>query len=1001
MNRILIFFFLTITFFSAKKLNASHIVGGYLNYTCIGPVSNDSADYSVTMFFYRDCINANPVVVPINIPITIFNTNNSQVGFFRLNKLTSLDTIAPTINNPCVKPDTLFCVEEFIFSGTIRLARANSHKLVYQRCCKSSAVTNIPTPSNDFGSTFTIDIPSFNQVSCNSTPIYDTIPPLYFCVGFDVNVDLSATDPDGDSLVYSLCNPLDYNVNQGPPLPIPANPPPYASLPFINGLSATNPIPANPQLTLNSRTGLLTGTPTNIARYVFGICIEEYRNGQLINIMRREIEVSSKVCDVIVNSNIADQDQEQICDGLTVKFINNSSPNTINNYFWDFGVSGINSDTSNLFEPSYTFPDTGLYFISLISFPDFLACTDTIIDTFRVKALLDPIIIQNGVFCADNRNIDLSIGGSIESYATVKWNFGPMASIQTSTSRNITGLSYPPGANSYPIELISEQNGCTDTLVDVIIIYENLTADFTVSATTGCAPISFQFTSNVVANIESTISYLWNFGDGKTSTLANPVNMYTTNGNFNVSLQITTLGGCEETVIVSKPSLVNLGTSFSPDTASFTFDNPAGCFPHSVQFVNTSIFSGIPNYLWNFGDGTSSTATNPIKVYQADGVYDVSLTMTTTGACAQTVSSIVDDAIKVSLDSSTNIADFIVGQDTGCAPVEITFTNTSVFQGSANFLWSFGDGKTSTEQNPTHLYETTGIYDVELILNATDKCIETVTKLKPSLIETSPIFSTNEINFDYFPKEGCPPLTVQFSDSSKFVGKAKYFWDFGDGTLDTVQNPVKIYNDTGRYSIGLLLIPFERCADTLVETISDGIRVLPRPIAKIIASDSASTIKTASFIFSNNGSQFVTSSRYLINGVEVAVADILNHQFTDTGSFVVDYIASNSFGCEDTSSAKIFIFDEFQFVIPNVFTPNGDNINDEFRMQSCGVYDFGIKIFNRFGEQVFKSNSLEINWDGRISGKKASEGTYFYTIKILDFRNKILDYSGSITLLRD
>jgi gliding motility-associated-like protein len=115
----------------------------------------------------------------------------------------------------------------------------------------------------------------------------------------------------------------------------------------------------------------------------------------------------------------------------------------------------------------------------------------------------------------------------------------------------------------------------------------------------------------------------------------------------------------------------------------------------------------------------------------------------------------------------------------------------------------------------------------------------------------------------------------------------------------------------------------------------------------------------------------------------------------------VSYIATNTFGCEDTSSVTVFVYDEFEFVIPNVFTPNGDRINDEFKMVACGVYDFELSIFNRFGVEVFKSKDLDISWDGRVNGKKANPGAYFYTIRIKDFRGDYLNYSGPITIITD
>ena len=100
-------------------------------------------------------------------------------------------------------------------------------------------------------------------------------------------------------------------------------------------------------------------------------------------------------------------------------------------------------------------------------------------------------------------------------------------------------------------------------------------------------------------------------------------------------------------------------------------------------------------------------------------------------------------------------------------------------------------------------------------------------------------------------------------------------------------------------------------------------------------------------------------------------------------------------------SVEVFVFDEFQFVIPNVFTPNGDGVNDVFEMRACGVYDYDIKIYNRYGEPIFKSNSMNINWDGRVAGVPINSGVYYYTIRILDFRGEYLNYNGAVTVIAD
>ncbi|MFT7086331.1 MAG: gliding motility-associated-like protein [Vicingaceae bacterium] len=823
---------------------------------------------------------------------------------------------------------------------------------------------------------------------------------------------MSAVDPDGDSLVYSLCAPLDFNQSQLPlnnvgqtnPAPDTANAPPYLDILFQAPQSATNPIPSNPQIAINSRTGILTGVPTASGAYLLGFCVEEYRNGVLINNFKRDIQISTANCSPIIVSAI--QNQTQFCDGLSVQFSNTSTSNgNVPNFFWDFGVPSLTNDTSRATNPSFTYPDTGLYFITLIVNPDFPQCSDTTVQPFQVNRLLAPTMTINGGGCLNNNSFDFTATGAFESNATFQWNFGPQAIPQNSSLPIVTNITFNT-TGSIPIQLIVFQDQCSDTLNQTINLFDNPSGDFFTLDTTGCSPLDVRFTSTITDPGAGTNSgvYKWDFGNGSpTSNLPNPTHRYSQDGSYNVTLTYESIGSCIDTIVIQKLSLIRIGRQFSNNNTDFSASPLAGCYPLEVQFNNLSTFDGTATYVWDFGDGSpTSTATNPIQTFTANGYYDVTLTMTTVGGCTDTLTKKVDSAIYISLDSSKNRIGFTVNQDTGCAPVDIQFTDTSFFEGAANFKWYFGDGDSSELRNPLHTYQNDGIFDIQLILQTTEKCIDTLSLTKPAFIETDIKFSTNEVGFDFFPREGCLPLTVQFQDSSKFLGIPQYFWDFGDGSnFNALQNPSYTFLDTGTYSVSLLLITSEKCVDTIRTAIGETVKVLPRPVAQINYLDTSKSIKEAQFEFTNSGSQFVTSSRYLINGQEVTQSEILTYQFTDTGHFQVAYIATNSFGCEDTSTAEIFVFDEFQFIVPNIFTPNGDNINDEFKVQACGVYDYEIKIFNRFGEKVFESNSLNINWDGRISGRLTNSGMYFYTIKIRDFRNQILDYNGSLTLLSD
>jgi len=1000
-----------ICLFSIFHANAAHQVGGYIEYRCLPTPNLLENTFEVTFRFYVDSIRLGPGNTPEDsIPITVFNSANVQVDYFYLSNLIGISAIPDDVNNPCVVSSPARSVAVYLYRDTVNLLKGRTHKLVYQRCCKNNILTNLVGNSDFYGNTFSADIPSL--IACNSTPIFNSQPPIVVCAGFDINLDMSAVDPDGDSLVYSLCAPLDFNQNQLPldrfgrtiPNPDTANAPPYLDILFQAPQSASNPIPSSPQITINSSTGILTGVPTASGAYLLGFCVEEYRNGVLINNLRRDIQISTANCSPVIVSAI--QNQTQFCDGLSVQFTNTSTSNgNVPNFFWDFGVPSLTNDTSRATSPSFVYPDTGLYFITLIVNPDFPQCSDTTVQPFQVNRLLAPTLNVTGDGCLNNNSFDFTVGGAFENTATFQWNFGPQATPQSSNLPNVTGVTFN-SSGSIPVQVVVSQDQCSETLNQTVIIFDNPDGDFTTIDTTGCSPHSVTFNSTITdpgAGVNQGV-YKWNFGDGSPiSNLINPTHQYAQDGSYEVILTYESIGSCIDTLVIQKPNLIRVGQQFSNNNTDFSASPPAGCYPLEVQFNNLSTFDGTATYVWNFGDGSAnSTAINPIHEYTANGYYDVTLTMTTVGGCAQVLTKKIDSAIYISLDSSKNKIGFKVNQDTGCAPVDIQFTDTSFFEGAAQFKWYFGDGDSSELQNPLHTYQNDGIYDVQLVLQTTEKCVDTLQLTKPAYIETDIKFSTNEVGFDYFPKEGCGPLTVQFTDSSKFLGTPQYFWDFGDGSsFNAQQNPSYTFTDTGKYSVGLLLITSDKCVDTIRTLIGDTVKVFPTPIAQITYLDTSKSLKEAEFEFSNAGSQDVSSSRYLINGQEVSQSDMISYRFKDTGHFQVDYIGINNFGCEDTSTAQVFVFDEFQFIVPNVFTPNGDGINDKFRVEACGVYDYEIKIFNRFGEKLFESNNLNINWDGRVSGRVANSGVYFYTIKIREFRNQILDYNGSITLLKD
>jgi len=805
--------------FLLPEIFATHIVGGYLSYRFIS-VTADSAEYELTLHLYKDC---GPLANDINEDAiyAIFDQNLIEIAFDSLPRI-SIDTLDDNINNPCVVSVPDVCVAEEIYQGRIRLDRSQAHTVTYQRCCRNSTIDNIIAPGNQ-GSTYSVFIAAYDVVDTNSTPVFNIVPPIVLCSNFEANFDLSATDPDGDSLVYSLCSPFNYASQTQPRPSLPFNPvdrPPYFPLPFAFPQTASNPVPSNPQISIDSETGRLTGLPRfDNEQYVIGFCVEEYRNGTLLTTIRRGIQINTGNCNPLITTAV--QDQEQFCDGLTVQFKNNSTANVnVDTYKWDFGVPGVQDDTSRDFEPSFTYPSPGIYTITLIANPDY-PCNDTSTNQFEVAPELEPTIESTGLFCADSNGINFSVGGVIPNGTTFLWDFGSDANIQNSTQAQVNDVKFSnPGSKL--ITLVATQANCKDSIVSGVRIFENPTVDFLIS-----------------------------------------------------------------------------------------------------------------------------------------------------------------DSLE-------------------CSPAVINFQNLSRFSGTADFFWDFGDGNTSTLRDPSHTYNQDGLYDVSLKIRTTDTtaCIDSLTLTKQNAIRLSLDASINNVDFDISPNEGCSPLTVKFSETTSSDGNAEFFWDFGDNSdISNDPNPSHVYTNPGTYSVGLLMITSDKCVDTITTTYADTINVIEGPIASFVVKDSILSIKNANFEFDGEGDPISERGEYFLDGRFIGRGYDLNYTITELGKYNVDYVLFNTNRCRDTLRQIIEVIDEFEFVIPNVFTPNGDGINEQFQIQACGVDWFEISIRNRFGERVFKSNSINISWDGRINGRKTSSGVFYYRIKAIDFLGQLHTYTGTIQLI--
>lgn len=541
MKRLLLFLLLCFCFPQAK---AAHLVGGEISYRCLG-----NSNYEITLTIYRDCFSQG---APFDsaAAITVFNrVTNGLVANLEPTPIaqSTLPVVAP--NNCTTLPNNV-CTEKAVYRSVVNLPPSPSgYTITHQRCCRNITINNIPTPDM-WGNTYTIDIPP-NDNSCNSSPYFNTDPPVVLCLNQKLNLDLSASETDGDSLYYQLCNPLhgggqDQSVPFGfnSPRPNPAAAPPYTFVPFAGVFSPGVPLPATPPLSLNPNTGILTGTPSQVGQYVFAICVEEYRNGALLSTLRRDFQFNiSGSCQAVI-SRIEPQNNNpnNICAGKTISF--NEDCINANTYYWDFGDPTTATDISTDPNPTYTYANFGTYTVMLVANPN-TACADTSYEQFISTDPIAATFQYNGDFCFASHAVNFVASGNFSSTALFSWNFGGTTLSGNPNEQNPANVRWS-NLGAYLVTLTVQDKGCESVYQDSVYVYPPPELMHDLSQVQVCTPSTLYCLDSSI--VYGPAAHLWEFGDGNTSTDPSPTHIYQQAGTYNVRHTLISLRGCRDTL---------------------------------------------------------------------------------------------------------------------------------------------------------------------------------------------------------------------------------------------------------------------------------------------------------------------------------------------------------------------------------------------------------------------------------------------------------------------
>jgi PKD repeat protein len=537
------------------------------------------------------------------------------------------------------------------------------------------------------------------------------------------------------------------------------------------------------------------------------------------------------------------------CHNTSVNF-NNLSQNS-SSWNWTFG----NGASSTQFNPTQNFVYNNTAYFTTLESTNSYGC--------KAQKTVGLFLIQDDISFSFNSNLclgdTLRISSSSLTPFTYTWNTGDG---NTYTGSNIQHVYASAGV--YPITGQATQgNNCVRQLSNSFVTVTGVNADFYALDTLSiCAGQSISFSPVDTTNT----TYTWRPTPNSSLSTRDITRTYNNAGAFTVSLTVTK-NGCSATEIKNNYVTVNRAV------ANFTFTQTSHCLPITVNYQDNSV--NAVSWFWEFGDGNTSTLQNPTHTFTSMPTTNVKLTIVDINGCTASRS-----RSNVKLFKSN----FTINKINACVNESVTYTATSLGNVATSWFWDFGDGNTSTLQNPTHTYSQGGAFTITLVSSTTTGCLDTVTKIDH--INIHQVIA----GFDYNAPFVCPPLLVDFIDNSS--GAISYSWDFGNGTVSNNTNPHNIFHSPGVYPISLTVSDSFGCSDTFVHPDS---LVIPGPIINfsLLHYEACDSLEVEIINNSTNITTYIWDFGDGVNTNEI------NPQYTysQVGTYQLSLTAIDSMGC--------------------------------------------------------------------------------------------------------
>ena len=699
-------------------------------------------------------------------------------------------------------------------------------------------------------------------------------------------------------------------------------------------------------------------------------------------------------------------------------------------YTWDApGMPGFSTSATPNVSP--TSPTTTY----TVTVSDALGCTGTDVVTITIGSVLTLSATGAPANCfgSCDGTGTVAVAGSFGGY-NYNWSNG-------STTQNINSLC----AATYTI-IVTDMFGCTAQ--DTIQVIEPTPIALTISALTSHCNQPDGSATVVAAGGVGGFSYLWSNGQ----TTATAINLIP--GSYCVT--VTDLNGCLDSICITVPN--------TPGVSATITNTPVTC--NSVCDGTATVIASLGispySYLWNNGQTTPTASALCAGTYTCTITDASGCTVTASTTIIQPTIIVIDNIPPVTIcigQSTTLIASASGGHTLGgyifnwTAPAftgpnysvsptttttyTVTATDTAgcVSQspqtvivtvnpplaviGSANVsicpgvstslsaIASGGDGTYSYNWMPGagsgSSLSVSPVATTTYTVTITDGC--TVTPAIAAITVT--VLPLPNISFNSNVSSGCEPICITFVDATTVAGGsvASWAWNFGNSSSSNLQSPEPVCYNAGTYDITLTAISNGGCSSTT--TLNNMITIYPQPTAQFILGPQPATMEAPIINFTDlsiNAVNWLWDFGDPTNLYESNTSNLINpsHIYADSGQYCVTLTVQSLGGCSDVATNCLTILPEYSLYIPNAFTPNGDGLNSLFAPKGIYIAEFTMRIFDRWGNLIFKSKSINEGWNGTVQNNNniVQEDVYVYSIDVKDNKGKTHNYIGHVTIVK-